>query len=242
MNVYQRLVLQVVMQLGERLSGVGRSRRLQWIEMNFEKRKEKKSFDSLSPVFDGSNVHNCFFFRLAPFAFNLKPNVSAVMYLCSPLIKPIVHQPFCWFCDSKSPFVWMNSMFWPFILWRLIYGVAAICWLGYVIGSESLCAACGKSVLRRRRRRRRRENKKKNLDVHWHWTDKRHQNQCQSLNCVNYTWKTKNNKIDSDWFSLDTLRRLRCVDWKTKRKIKKKAIEMDGLNHKPHKHIVPMPM
>lgn len=58
---------------------------------------------SLSPVVDGSNVHNCFFLRLAPFALSLKPNVSAVMYLCWALMRPIVHHPFCWFCDKMSP-------------------------------------------------------------------------------------------------------------------------------------------
>lgn len=71
--------------------------------------KWENSMFLLSPVFDGSNVHNCFFFKLAPFAFSLYPNVSAVMYLWFPLIKPIVHQPFCWFCDRISPFVWIKS-------------------------------------------------------------------------------------------------------------------------------------
>lgn len=30
-----------------------------------------KKYYLLSPVLDGSNVHNCFFFKLAPLAFNL---------------------------------------------------------------------------------------------------------------------------------------------------------------------------
>lgn len=86
------------------------------IEGDNDKEREREEGYSLSPVLDGSSVQSCFFFRLAPLAFSLKPKVSAVIYLCWPLIKPMVHQPFCWFCEMISPLLWFSSQLWPFMV------------------------------------------------------------------------------------------------------------------------------